>query len=63
MNRVVIICLFVLLGFLMAFAHAAPKARAGAPVAMAAADIAGDVPLAWVARAISEMPFLLPMGR
>lgn len=63
MNRVAIICLFAFLGFLMAFAHAAPKVRAEAPLAMAAADTAGEVPLAWVARAISEMPFLLPMGR
>lgn len=63
MNRIVIVCLFVFLGFLMAFAHAAPKAGAGAPAAMAASDTAGEVPLAWIARAISEMPFLLPMGR
>lgn len=31
MNRAVILCLFVLLGFLIAFAHASPKVRGTVP--------------------------------
>jgi hypothetical protein len=64
MQRSVIFALFAFLGFLMAFAMQLPTARsAQPPVAVAAADQLGEVPLHWISRALSEMPFIIPPGR
>ncbi|WP_270937538.1 hypothetical protein [Falsiroseomonas oryzae] len=61
MRRSAAIVLFAFLGFLFAFAGALPAARSGMPPAPAPAG--HDVPLEWVARALAEMPFIIPGGR
>ncbi|WP_372620531.1 hypothetical protein [Falsiroseomonas sp.] len=62
MNRKVVFVLFAFLGCLFALVAALPSARSGE---LAAAPPTPDfqVPLAWMAEALAQMPFILPPGR
>jgi hypothetical protein len=66
MNRTAVFVMFAFIGCVIAFASALPaarSARSATAIDLVAADRSGEVPLHWVARAVSEMPFLLPGGR
>jgi hypothetical protein len=63
MNRRAIFVMFAFLGFAIAFAAAMPAARSGTPAPVAAPATTFEVPLAWIAEALAQMPFILPVSR
>ena len=61
MKRIAIFLLFAVLGFMLAVAGDAAPVLPGPPPAPAATEF--EVPLSWIAEALSGMPFVLPAGR
>jgi hypothetical protein len=61
-RRIALVVLMAWLGFLLAFAFTLPDARAGIRREPPGATEHG-VPLAWIAEALAQMPFLIPAAR
>jgi hypothetical protein len=61
-RRIALVALLAWLGVLLGFLSASPDARAGIRRDPPGA-IEHEVPLAWIAQALSEMPFLIPPAR
>jgi hypothetical protein len=61
-RRIAFIALAVWLGFLLAFALGLPDARAGIRREPPRAHD-HQVPLEWIAEALSQMPFIIPHAR
>jgi hypothetical protein len=61
MNRKVVFVLFTFLGLLFGLVAALPDARSAEMPAKPAPGF--EVPLAWMAEALAQMPFVLPPVR